>query len=268
MSDLGYPMTLARAENWGRGRSSPIAWIVVHCTDTDYQDDYPTRLGAYWAREATEVSTHYGISDTRVAQYVAHSDTAYSAREPGNARGVHIEFTGRSAWTRADWLGHDEMLRRGAKLIGQIAQMHGIQPRGQRLTLAQLRAYTSGITCHADLTAVFGGTHTDPGSAFPWDRLFQYLAAGTSDQEDDMASSEEILSRVSRLNAQMDEVTDTVFGGAGSAYRASVMRKDHGFQITQIQRHTDDRIAEVETQLAALGTKLDQVLAALRPAAG
>jgi hypothetical protein len=191
VSDLGYPMTLARRENWSPGRDGySIVWVVVHCTDTAYQDDYPTRLGAYWAREATQVSTHYGVSDTEVHQYVRHQDTAFGARNPANLRGIHIELTGRAAWSRAEWLAHGPMLRRAATLIRQISVRHGIPTRGRLLTGAELQARAPGVTSHADLTATFGGTHTDPGSAFPWDVLFGYLS---QEQEDEMANSDEIL---------------------------------------------------------------------------
>lgn len=190
MSDLGYPMTLAHAGNWSAGRGgNAIVWVVVHCTDAPYQDDYPTQLGTYWARVDVEVSTHYGVSDTEVHQYVAHADAAYSARDPANARGVHIEFAGLSAWTRAEWLAHDAMLVRGALLITQVAAAHGIPVGTRLLTAGELHDRATGLTCHADLTKAFTGTHTDPGPGFPWDRLFElfeHLATAGHQQEDDM----------------------------------------------------------------------------------
>lgn len=184
MPDLGYPMIPANVANWSPGRSADIRWIVVHCTDTPYQDNYPTRLGQYWSRSPVQTSTHYGVSDTEVRQYVAHADTAYAAREPGNSRGMHIEFAGLSRWSRAQWLAHDPMLRRGALLIKQIAARHGLPP-DYRLTKEKLIARKPGVTCHADLTATFSGTHTDPGAGFPWDVLFRYIAAAPDEEDED-----------------------------------------------------------------------------------
>lgn len=245
MTDLGYPMTLANAANWARGRGgTAIAWIVVHCTDAAYADDYPTSLGGYWAREKTQVSTHYGISDTQVVQYVAHADTAYSAREPGNSRGVHIEFAGLSAWTRADWLEHDDMLRRGAQLIVQIAAKHGIPVGVRRLTAAELRATKAGITCHVDLTTTFTGTHLDPGPGFPWDRLFQHIV---DIQEDDMFTD-------------ADRATLQGVGWALGTNKGQVPE-----QVRDAQEAT--AIAALDAKVTALSAKVDTLIAALKPVA-
>lgn len=183
MSDLGYPMIQARDTNYevGRGGKS-ILWVIVHCTDQGYQDDYPHALGLYWARDDTEVSVHYGVSDTQVYQYVAHADKAYQARDPGNDRGVGIEFSGLSTYDAATWLTHNQMLRKGGLLVSQIAAKHGIPLR--YLTDDQLRAMTPGVTTHAQLKRVFGGIHTDPGPGFPLDLLLQY-ALNSDDQEED-----------------------------------------------------------------------------------
>jgi N-acetyl-anhydromuramyl-L-alanine amidase AmpD len=191
MSDLGYPMIQAHPDTWDQGRQGySIIWVIVHCTAQAYQDDYPYRLGQYWSRPPTgsPVSVHYGISDTQVYQYVWHADTAYQARNPGNLRGVGIEFSGLASYPPSEWLSHGAMLRHGGKLVSEIAAKHRIPLK--YCSDDDLRERRPGITTHAQLTRVFGGTHTDPGPGFPLDLLLQY-AQGVPQptQEDDMGRS-------------------------------------------------------------------------------
>lgn len=188
MSDLGYPMIQAHPDSWDAGRQGfSIIWIIVHCTAQAYQDNYPERLGQYWSRPPTgdPVSVHYGISDTQTYQYVWHEDTAYQARNPGNLRGVGIEFSGLASYPPSVWAEHDAMLRRGGILVSQIAAKHGIPLR--YTSDDDLRNRRPGITTHAQLTRVFGGTHTDPGPGFPLNTLLIY--AQGQPQEDDMGHS-------------------------------------------------------------------------------
>lgn len=190
MSDLGYPMIQAHPDAWDAGRQGySIIWIIVHCTDQAYQDNYPERLGQYWSRPPTgsPVSVHYGVSDTQTYQYVWHRDTAYQARNPGNVRGVGIEFSGLSSYPPSTWNDHDAMLRRGGTLISQIADEHDIPL--EYLSPQELRDRKPGITTHAMLTATFGGTHTDPGHGFPYDTLLSYAKGQPPAQEDDMGHS-------------------------------------------------------------------------------
>lgn len=173
-SDLGYPAIWAHSSNWGGMTNQSRLWVVVHCTADDYADNYPTNLGNYWRNNANiNVSVQYGISDTQVRQYVPHFGYAYQTRDPGNARGVGIEFSGLSTYSRATWLKHDAMLRNGAKLIAQICKKHGIPP--VRLSQSSLKSYAKGIITHNEHRQAFGGSHTDPGPSFPMDVLMKYV---------------------------------------------------------------------------------------------
>ena len=66
-----------------------------------------------------------------------------------------------------------------------------------------------------------------------------------------------------RARKQLDAISDTVTGGAGEAYQGSVMRKDHGYQIEEIDRRVQ---AYVDQRLAAIESKLDALIAATTPA--
>src|SRR5690242_20737062 len=106
-SDLGYTVIPAHKKNYDGMTNLTRLWAIVHVTADDYADNYPTNLGNYWKNNVTEVSVQYGVSDTQVRQYVPHFGVAYQTRDPGNSRGVGVEFSGLSTYTRAEWLKHD-----------------------------------------------------------------------------------------------------------------------------------------------------------------
>lgn len=192
MSDLGYVMIPANLANYSRVIADKI-WIIRHATATPYSDNYPQNLGLYWQRNAVQTSTQYAVSDTMVRQFVAHKYTCYATRMPGNARAVHIEYVGQAGWSRAQWLAHDGMLRRGAKLEVEISRKERISlGAGRNLTNAEFGAYKPGVATHHQHTQVFGGTHTDPGPGFPHDVVWKYIqeelaaVAAPSGDGDDM----------------------------------------------------------------------------------
>jgi hypothetical protein len=74
---------------------------------------------------------------------------------------------------------------------------------------------------------------------------------------DDMASVPQ--AQWDRARKQLDALSDAVNGGAGEGYKTSVMRKDHGFQIDEIDRRVQ---AYVDQRISALESKLDALLAA------
>lgn len=260
---LGYPFTPARAANYAKGRQGykPL-WFIVHCTDTDYQDNYPANLGKYWASNDTQVSVHFCVSDTMTYQYVSCDDTAYQARNPGNLRGIGVEIVGRSAWTRNEWLAHKLMLRRAAQLCAQVSAAYGLRCVPGLLSADKLRARASGLSCHKDMSVTFQGTHTDPGPNFPWDFFFGELrialdpveaerarVAATSNAATNVAASaaggEDYLmsvteadftalkAQVARLNQQSDR-TDAVLSGGGTGYTDSNLAKQLGYIVEKI----------------------------------
>jgi hypothetical protein len=102
-------------------------------------------------------------------------DIAWAA-PMANTDGWHIEMAGFAAWTRAEWLAHHGTIYRAAFKVQLHARKFGIPLR--YLTDKQLYAgNVKGIITHAQVTRVFGGTHTDPGAYFPLDVLLKNAQA-------------------------------------------------------------------------------------------
>lgn len=262
-SDLGYPVIPAHSSNWGGMTNQSRLWVVVHCTADDYSDNYPTNLGNYWKNNRDiDVSVQYGISDTQVRQYVPHFGYAYQTRDPGNARGVGIEFSGLSTYSRATWLKHDDMLRNGAKLIAQICKKHGIPP--VRLSQSSLKSYAKGIITHNEHRMAFGGSHTDPGPSFPMDVLMKYVAEQFSDTKAPAANkpSPPVIWKADGM-ALIKDNDDAVYL-VGPGYKQHItkaqivdMRKVYGPEVKvsntdNFNVPTDDRIGAIQANVSLL----------------
>lgn len=234
---LDYPRVVPHPKNFAKGRQgyNPL-WFVVHCTDTEYADNYPANLGKYWQRNPVQVSVHFAVSDTQTYQYVSLDDTAYQARNPTNLRGVGVEIVGKAAWTRNQWMAHKMMLRRAAQLCAQVTLACGFKTQPALLSASALKARNSGLTCHRDVTAAFQGTHTDPGSNFPWDFFLVELRNALRPVKDEqkrlaapapapgrdalMAVTEQefddLVAKVTRLNKQCDGMDGVIRGRGGN----------------------------------------------------
>lgn len=138
------------------------------------------------------------------------------------------------------------------------------------------KAYTSGDQ-HLHLSGLAGHEADNSSILRDWDThltapvLINTALSTKTSTGDDMASVPQ--DQWDRARKQLDAISDTVGGGTGSAYRDSVLRKDHGFQIDEIDRrikaHVDEQLARVEARITA---KLDALVVALAggqpPAAG
>jgi hypothetical protein len=147
--------------------------------------EYPERPDAaewtanYFATGAggRSVSSHYSADATSVVQCVRLRDTAWTVgNRPGNNRGINWELAGYASQTREQWLDAfgRAMLERAAVIMRRDMAEYSIPAR--ILTDAQVKAFVPGVTSHAQLGRVFGGSdHTDPGKGFPWDHLLTLL---------------------------------------------------------------------------------------------
>jgi N-acetyl-anhydromuramyl-L-alanine amidase AmpD len=125
-------------------------------------------------------SAHYCIDNNSIVQCVRDHDIAWAA--PGaNHDGLHFEHAGYASQTKHDWADHysTAMLRRSAELVARKARRYHIPIRF--LTADEVRAGHAGITGHLQITqsGIGGaaGSHTDPGSNFPWHRYIRYVKA-------------------------------------------------------------------------------------------
>lgn len=193
--------------------------IVVHSTEGSEGPTSAEDGIAYDKVRLDGTSTHVFADSNTVAREVWDQDQAHAARTRGNRIGLQLEFCGRAGQTRAQWLDAVSypMLQLGAKMCAEWCRAHSIPVK--RLSKDQLRAayYNSpgsrpkGIVSHADVTAAFpedGGTHTDPGSGFPWDVFFtlinQELSGGN-------------MARLLQIMEKVDDVPAAALYGTGGS---------------------------------------------------
>lgn len=260
--DFTYPFRQARWYSAGRGGHSTI-WIVWHATDDDESPTYAEGLGNYFANTTRQVSTHFGVDSNSIVQYVRLADTAYGAGSPSNLRGIHIEHSGRSTQTRAQWLDAfgQGMLDQSAALNAALLRKTGIPFTGRFLSDQELKDRKPGITRHMDLVRVFGGTHaTCPSPAFPADVLFGKIAALLGDkppdqeEEEDMPTVKEVwetpldikgVGRFAPINVLME------------LYLRSVGRGELAKAIQDSQQLQTD-VSGIELDIEAIQKRMDQ----------
>lgn len=153
------------------GRIAGVDLLVLHSTEgyVGHVDalahDFATRPSS------SKASSHSGVDDFRLMDFVRFDDTAYAA--PGaNADGEHLEMCAMAAWTRAEWLEHPGLLERTARWLAHRCAARRIPARF--LDAADLRADRRGITTHREVSEAFGLTdHRDPGVHFPMDHVLR-----------------------------------------------------------------------------------------------
>lgn len=128
----------------------------------------------------TGSSAHYCADNNSIVQCVRDHDVAWSA--PGaNHDGLHFELAGYARQTKHDWADDfsTEMLKRVAELVAHKCHRYHIPIRF--LDAGDVKAGRRGITGHLQITqsGIGGpaGTHTDPGTNFPWPRFIRYVKA-------------------------------------------------------------------------------------------
>ncbi len=138
--------------------------IVIHSTEG------PTAMSAagWFAHPDSQGSTHVVVGEDGCFQTLPDSVNAAGAGTV-NPRALQIEFAGYAKWTREEWLARSRTLSSGRNIVQAWASEYGIPLR--RLSRDELKAGKAGVATHADVSAVFGGTHYDPGSGFPIDRI-------------------------------------------------------------------------------------------------
>jgi len=206
----GYPFRQARYLSI-RDSRKPL-WIVIHCTGVHEHPEYAEDLGNFFARSRTDgqqVSSHFGCDSNSTVQYVHVKDVAFCARAVGNEYGIQIELSGLHTQTRAQWLdafGHG-LLEQAAVLCARLMQTYGIPLKW--LSDAELKTRkVRGFTTHAQITRVFGGTHTDPGPHFPVDVLFDRIR--DLEREDVMPLSDADITRIWAHKVHKDWLTTGV----------------------------------------------------------
>lgn len=148
-----------------------IDLLGVHDMEFPERKDSAESVGNFFHSPSSPVaSAHYCGDDNSIVQCVRDNDVAYAA--PGaNHNGLHFEFSGYAKQNRKQWLD-----KYGCKMLDLMAQLfarraHKYSIPLNRIYARQVQRGGRGICGHADITKAFPelhGTHTDPGTNFPW----------------------------------------------------------------------------------------------------
>lgn len=180
-------LEFVQAKSYAKGRpDGPPIWIIIHDMEASEHSGRAENTAEYFRTlpDGRSVSSHYTVDNDSVVQCVKLADTAFTVgNRPGNYRGINWEFSGFASQTGGEWLDPFgvAMFNQAAPYIRADAARFNI-PLVRR-TVAELKAFTPGVTSHNDMRLAFGGTsHTDPGPNFPWDYFMALI------QEDSVAS--------------------------------------------------------------------------------
>jgi N-acetyl-anhydromuramyl-L-alanine amidase AmpD len=153
--------------------SKPVRLVIVHSAEGSRTVE---SLGQWFQRAGTKASSHAGIDDTRIEQYVRYDRAAWTTRS-ANAISDNVELCGFAKWTRDEWLAHPRMLELCAQWISDRCIARTIPIR--KLTPVEVAAGKAGVCGHVDWTVgMRDGTHQDPGPGFPWDHVIELAAGG------------------------------------------------------------------------------------------
>lgn len=100
-------------------------------------------LGALWQREGRAGSSHYGVSENNVGQYVRECDVAWTnSNWDANCRAVTIETS--NSGGAPDWPVSDTTFTMLVRLVADIARRNGLGKlvKGQNLTWHSMYAAT------------------------------------------------------------------------------------------------------------------------------
>jgi N-acetyl-anhydromuramyl-L-alanine amidase AmpD len=163
-----------RSYTQGRWTGQPTK-ITVHYT-AGHEGYLDAENGALYDQRRTDgTSSHYYVDADSVVQCVRTTDRSHTALYHGNNEGIHYELCG-TAQTREQWLDDvsRKTIRNAAKQMARDMRKYNIPL--VRLVGRQVRdGAGKGVCGHYDWTIGWpedGGTHTDPGTEFPWDVLF------------------------------------------------------------------------------------------------
>lgn len=183
-------MRFVQAANYTPVAHRDINLIVIHDMEYPEKTTAAEDCAAFFHNQPhspiTGSSAHYCCDDSSIVQCVRDHDVAWAA--PGaNHDGLHFEHAGYASQKKRDWADKfsTAMLKRSAHLVARKCHRYHIPIRF--LTPDDVKAGHSGITGHLQITesGIGGvdGTHTDPGTSFPWHRYIRYVKAYADGRE-------------------------------------------------------------------------------------
>lgn len=154
--------------------------IAIHNTSNDAS---ATNEASYAARRTDGVSAHFYVDNTRVVQSLdTNARAGHAGSANGNGNAIAVEITGTNGKSRTWWennVAWSELGRVLGYLIAKDPDYADFQVR--RASVAEMRSTpkVKALYSHDDMRRAWGGTtHTDPGEAFPWDRLIAAIKTG------------------------------------------------------------------------------------------
>jgi hypothetical protein len=195
-----YDLDWSSRFNFGGPRSlSGIQRIVIHTTENSAGT--PAENVANYQINSQSGSYHVLVDTTgkRLRENTDDWITWSTGNNAGNVQGVNLSFVAQAAWTRAQWLAQEKMLRAGATVVAYWSKTRNIPVT--KVTTGR------GVCGHGDLRA-FGGTdHTDPGPNFPWDVFLSYVnqvlaGGGTTTPKGDTLSAQ----AEKRIELMLDQI--------------------------------------------------------------
>lgn len=151
--------------------SVPLNLIVLHDTEGANVPDSTSDLaglGSFFGNLSTQASAHVATdSDGNSARYVSDRRKAWHCMAY-NSASLGIEQLGFASQSRTTWLKNWRQLRETARWIAYWSHRYGIPVRKGSVSGGAVTR--SGVLRHMDLGAT-GGGHSDPGSAYPFNRV-------------------------------------------------------------------------------------------------
>lgn len=201
-------------KSWTNANRTSVQLVVIHDTEGSEGPNSAEDGASYDQRRTDGTSTHYFHDSNSTVQCVRTEDQAHAARTQGNRRGIQHELCGRAGQGAAGWADavSQGTLRQAARQVARDCKKWGIPIR--KLSVDQVAAGIKGICGHVEITYAFpqdNGTHTDPGSSFPWSQ-FLGMVRDELTPEDPMA---EVDLTPGAVNAVATAVVSKVLGSSG-----------------------------------------------------
>lgn len=237
-------------------RRSPLDLIVVHITagleDLSGADSSAERTAAYAASTDRAVSWHAGADSDSWLELLPASYTAFHVKG-FNSRAYGLEISkANTRWTGmpADWV--ERTLRNAAAALAPVVTAYRIPL--VLLTRAQAAAGGRGFASHASLDPT---RRSDPGSDFPWTRLFA-LIRELIDTGEDLTVMDPVTKKY------LDEAFARVGGGPRVRDKqGKVIDKDQFVSLADVYTLIEESEARNRASLAASEAR---ILAAVQAA--
>lgn len=199
--------------------------IAIHNTSNDASD---TGEAAYATRRTDGTSSHFYVDADSVTQSLDTADKAgHAGSSIGNENAIAVEITGGNGMSRTWWLANVAWDKLG-QVLASVIKHHW--PDGsfqvRRASVAEMKTNPKvrAFYAHDDMRRAWAGTtHTDPGPAFPWDRLFAAVNAALEgdDMGDVFCNKGDSNNAVKRLQLALGRLDPTLWPVAGNVPQIS-----------------------------------------------